>query len=81
MLALARAKWHTLSKTQKRALVGASAYGMFGVCLTFATPIATADALTASGICGDAAARRKLTGLGAMVREAGVYARASGADR
>ena len=44
-LALARAKWHTLSKTQKRALIDACRNGRFGVCLPSGTGLATAMAL------------------------------------
>jgi hypothetical protein len=72
-LSLARAKWHTLTRTQQRALV--DAYRVVGGRrLERSIRAPTVAALVAQGLVeGDG--RRLLTGFGHMVREAGIYAR------
>jgi hypothetical protein len=70
-LALARAKWHTLSTAQQRALVQSRAV-VGGRYIRAHTNTNTARALEALGLV-EATAPRRLTGLGVMVREAGIY--------
>jgi hypothetical protein len=73
MLADARSTWHSLSKTQQRALIGARPV-QGGRVLCASVPKGTADALVARAIAQPSTIRRhELTGLGAMVREAGMY--------
>ena len=75
MLADARATWHRLSQAQQRALVGARPVpGGRVLCANVAK--GTADALVAKAIAEPSTLRRhQLTGLGVMVREAGIYTR------
>jgi hypothetical protein len=76
MLADARTIWNYLSKAQQRALVGARVVtGGQVLCADVAR--GTATALVAKAIVEPSTLRRHvLTGLGAMVREAGIYERA-----
>jgi hypothetical protein len=72
-LALARALWHTLSKAQKKAIIDAPLCND-GRMLLLSTRIATCIALEDRGIVEERGGLSfGLTGLGAMVREAGVY--------
>jgi len=72
VLALTRAMWFGLSKTQRRALEQSRAFIGGRILVGVGTP--TRRALVLRGLAHPQG-RGQLTGLGIMVREAGIYTR------